>query len=409
MDRITKVWFKNLRTLADVELDVDGLTVLVGDNGSGKSTLLEGLQLLARCARPDFLRELARVHGGTKHIARAGAMEVVLGCRLNYEFEPRKHVEYEICIDCFDSIDYLSIRREEIRYFPDESVALVTMHREAQVLRVATVSFSDSAENPHRAAEVPYGETALNSVGLFADPSTHAVRAALMSIVVHAGFRLAPRWVSLSEGLQPPIRTGGVLLRSERLELGASNLASVYHFLKNEQGPRHWADTLDLIRLGLGDHIEELGVSIDADDARATVAIKYPQHDAMIPAGALSDGTLAWLAFVALYRTTKPGELVAFDEPELHLHPKLLFRVVGLFESMARRGPVVLATHSDRLLDFLQEPSRSVVVCELDEQRHTRLRRPDAEALASWMGSYSGYGSIRTAGHEESILREPEP
>lgn len=408
MDRITKVWFKNLRTLADVTLDLDGLTVLVGENGAGKSTIIEGLQLLARCARPDFLRELAQVHGGAKNVARSASAGVVLGCRVSSEFDPQKGVEYEIQIGCSANLDYLSIHQESLQFLPEERIALEVLHRVREKVRLPPTIHLHGEAPRAREALVPYGETALSSAGIFADPSVDSVRRALGSIAVHGGFRLAPRWVVHSSGMQSSIRTGSVLQRADRLELGASNLASVYHHLKHERGPRHWGETLEVIRLGIGDCIEDVGVSVDAD-SRATLSVKYQEHETQIPAGALSDGTLAWLAFVALYRTTKPGDLVAFDEPELHLHPGLVARAVDLFESMSRSGPVVLATHSDHALDALQDPAKSVVVCELDRERRTQLRRPEAGALSDWMKSYSGYGAIRTAGHEESILRERMP
>jgi len=91
------------------------------------------------------------------------------------------------------------------------------------------------------------------------------------------------------------------------------------------------------------------------------------------------------------------------DEPELHLHPALLARVVGLLEEAAEHAPVVLATHSDRLLDALTDPVASVVLCELDEQRAVRLRRPNAERLADWLEEYRGFGSIRAEGYEAHV------
>jgi predicted ATPase len=45
---IRKVHFKNFRSLRDVELTLEPLTVLVGPNSSGKTTVLEGLQSYGR-------------------------------------------------------------------------------------------------------------------------------------------------------------------------------------------------------------------------------------------------------------------------------------------------------------------------------------------------------------------------
>jgi predicted ATPase len=83
-------------------------------------------------------------------------------------------------------------------------------------------------------------------------------------------------------------------------------------------------------------------------------------------------------------------------------------RVLDFLEAMAEKQPVLLATHSDRLLDGLTDPARSVVVCELDERRATHLRRLDKTALADWLTDYRGIGDIRSAGHMASILTRPE-
>ena len=83
-------------------------------------------------------------------------------------------------------------------------------------------------------------------------------------------------------------------------------------------------------------------------------------------------------AFVALFRLPEKRSLLAFDEPELHLHPRLVLRVLGFFEKMALESPVILATHSDQLLDGLNDPAGSVVLSELaGEGWATILRRPD--------------------------------
>lgn len=132
--------------------------------------------------------------------------------------------------------------------------------------------------------------------------------------------------------------------------------------------------------------------------------VKYAGLEQQVPAFALSDGTLTYLAFVALSRLNRGKSLIAFDEPETHLHPELLMRVLDLFESLSRERPVLLSTHSDRLLDGLSDPAASVVLCELDEHRKTVLVRPDPAALTEWLEHYRGLGDIRNAGHARSVL-----
>jgi predicted ATPase len=97
---------------------------------------------------------------------------------------------------------------------------------------------------------------------------------------------------------------------------------------------------------------------------------------------------------------------LAFDEPETHLHPALLVRVTWLLEELSQSCPVIVATHSDRLLDALSDPAGSVVLCELDEHRATRLFKPDHAALTAWLEKYRGIGALREEGYERHVLTE---
>jgi hypothetical protein len=65
---------------------------------------------------------------------------------------------------------------------------------------------------------------------------------------------------------------------------------------------------------------------------------------------------------------------------------------------------VVIATHSDRLLDSLSEPARSAILCDLDEQRRLRLRRPDRAQLARWLQEYRGLGQLRAEGYDQLVF-----
>ena len=168
---------------------------------------------------------------------------------------------------------------------------------------------------------------------------------------------------------------------------------------------------MDYVRLGLGYDVESINTRADPGGGAIALRLKYTDLDEQIPASSLSDGILSYLCFVALFRLNAHKSLIAFDEPENHLHPELLMRVLDFFETMAEERPVLLATHSDRLLDGLSDPARSVVLCQLDERRATSLVRPDAEALAKWLNDYRGLGDVRSAGRlgRASAAETPGP
>ena len=74
----------------------------------------------------------------------------------------------------------------------------------------------------------------------------------------------------------------------------------------------------------------------------------------------------------------------------------------------ARRDPVIIATHSDRLLDMLEDPVGSIVVCELEgSPPATVLRRLDKTRLDAWLGDYRGVGDLRSQGLLREVLGEP--
>ena len=130
--------------------------------------------------------------------------------------------------------------------------------------------------------------------------------------------------------------------------------------------------------------------------------------DSQIPAASLSDGQLAYLAFVALARLPTDRSVLVFDEVELHLHPRLLTQVLSLLQSIAQKTPVVLTTHSRQLLDNLDNPAESVGVLELDPQTlRTTLQRFDKQALEMWLDDYGGLGHLLDAGYQETLFTTP--
>ena len=94
--RLKHLRITGMRTLDDVKLDLNGLTVLIGDNGSGKSSILEACEILRRAATaPDFSVEFGEIHGGISEIRRSGQPAVQLLAALS---NGRQYAEYQIVL-----------------------------------------------------------------------------------------------------------------------------------------------------------------------------------------------------------------------------------------------------------------------------------------------------------------------
>ena len=373
------------------------MTVLIGDNGSGKSTLIEVLEILRKAAHvEDFLAALNQAHGGLPLLLRVGASDMAIGVTisgggpaLDYSFTAAS-----------DGVR-LGIVREDLGPSDGDTATVGGIRRHSP----STVGvWQPGVPHAHTSPIAP-SRLALTSVPADGTPELGRVRTALAGVDVHLPFDVRPRWLCKERGWSAPLREPEMSDGAASLARLGDNLASAFHALKNDHPAAHWRETMDFVRLGLGDDVESINTQLSAG-GYVSIAIEHRGMAKQIPAAALSDGTLSYLAFVALARLTGDRTLLAFDEPEAHLHPHLLARVLGLFEVMAERHPVVLATHSDRLLDALADPAASVVLCELNEKRETELRRPNREALARWLDRYRGIGDLRSEGYEAHVFEE---
>lgn len=408
-DRITKLRVAGLRSLADVELKLPGLTVLIGENGAGKSALVEAFELLRYAPKPlVFLHDVvARIHGGLASLLRHGASELSL--RITIEGAgPR--LEYELVLG--NQGGSPTVVSESILVFaadapPEGSRALSRRGTKGEVFQVPHVPSAEVGKE-HLGEAIVVHELALALPMLIPRERSDFDRviAALSGIELHVPFETRPLWQQAAFATRQGPRWPSPVERADAVERYGLNLPNAFQELRNRGGAA-WERILDQVRLGLGDDVREIQLQA-AGRGNLELGVLFGAFpNKLVPAETLSEGQLAYLAFVALCELDANRTLLAFDEPEVHLHPALLTRVAWMLEAAAERAPVVLATHSDRLLDALQDPASQVVLCELDEHRATQVRYPNRERLASWMERYRGIGSIRAEGYEAHVFDRP--
>ncbi|MER2564327.1 MAG: AAA family ATPase [Myxococcaceae bacterium] len=354
MDRLLNVDIRNFRSIASLTVTVEGLQVLVGENGGGKSSILECFELLRRATAPQFTQELERVHGGARAMVRSGESVVTLEATIQLQ-PSRELVSYKISFGgqpgwgsalFFESLSLLN----------DQPVLLIERalgHATGNAHRDPTLNAPDSQTE----TALPFSRA--NSI-------VDRVWRVLDGIEVHLGHEVTALWrqrersrSGLSGASSASLRDPSQLGPAKRLEHGATNLASLFHGLKNDTGPTDWDITRRLVRLGLGEEVDDVAVQVVADSGFATLALRYVDGR-VVPAMALSDGQLAYLAFVAMTRAPAPRSVLLIDEPELHLHPGLAVRVLDLLDAAGSKSPVILSTHSNDILDALEHPEDEV-------------------------------------------------
>lgn len=388
--RLTSLRIEGLRTLADVTLSLKGLTVLIGENGTGKSTIVEALELARSLPRADGLRHIREIHGPPAALLRLGASSLTLVLGFEHDDEA-----YEYGVELAGNGAVWAVAHEHLgmRHGGDE-----ILRRDGQGIR-GVLATSGEPIAADRTFFSHYGPAGLPAAAT-------ALVEALAGIETHLPFDVMAGWGARTarrdSGARGPVLVGP----TRRLELLGGNLVEAYQALRSM--PRvHWEETLEYLRLGFGMRLEQVVVEV--------VARGYGElfvdlaGVGRLPAAALSDGQLSYLAMVAMLRLAEGRTVLALDEPEDHLHPELLVRVVELLEVVAEQHPVVVSTQSDRFLDALTEPAQSTVVCELDASWSTRLHRLDPVRLERWLREYRGLGEIRAGGDLWSVVASGRP
>ncbi|MEW6166678.1 MAG: AAA family ATPase [Pseudomonadota bacterium] len=105
-----------------------------------------------------------------------------------------------------------------------------------------------------------------------------------------------------------------------------------------------------------------------------------------ISATRLSDGTIRFLALLALLLNPEPPPLICIEEPELGLHPDALSILASLMVEASGRTQLIVTTHSDALVSALTDHASSVLVSE--HLGGTRLNRVDPDKLSYWLERY---------------------
>jgi predicted ATPase len=396
---ITSISISGLRTLEQFTLKLDGLTVLIGENGCGKSSVIEAFELLRRLTSTQFTNDYNQVHGGDGLLLRHGSQEIRIFVEL------AKANTWEAKYDVAFSRN--GIRHESLSFQDGRSEWLLPVARSHDKVQITSVFNDNTISN----AISPYESAISQDAAWHPNQGVRDAIDTLQRIDVQLPFDILSHWAAKSQGNRvSPMRDSVTIAPAPKLERFGSNLPNAYFSLRNECSAEEWEGTMDLVRMGLGDWVESVNTRSDASGGKIGLWIKPRHIDTQFPAASLSDGQLSYLAFVALVQLPTERSVLCFDELELHLHPRLLTQVIGLLEIVAVGTPVVITTHSRRLLDELEDPAKSVNVLELNPTLlRTELRKFDCKTLDAWLEDYEGLGRLLDAGYQPSLLTELVP
>lgn len=366
--RIEYLKIQNYRALADLELkDIKPLTVFLGPNGSGKSTILDVFAFLSECFT-ESLRKAWDRRGRFKELRTRGEDGCIV-IEIKYrETDQSPLITYHLAINEENNGPYVV---EEWLDWRRGSTGKPFRFLDFKRGEGQVISGENPDENDQRISEKLESPEflAVNTLGQFAKhPRVSALR------------RFITSWY-LSYLTADNTRTIPEAGAQERLSPTGDNLPNVIQYLK-EQDADHLDEILKILSQRIP-RLEKVEASI-MQDGRLLLQIKDSPFSQPILAKFVSDGTLKMLAYLTVLYDSAPPQLIGIEEPENHLHPKLLVELAEECRSASANTQLMVTTHSPFFLDGLR--AEEVVVLYRDEKGFTQATRvADIKGIKEFM------------------------
>ncbi len=380
--RITELHIQGYRTLKDVRWEPGALNVVIGPNASGESNLLKFLRLVSASARAELNNQVLR-EGGMGTILWDGR-----GKEIYFELQgggpellQAESFEYGVSFQrlgtgaafIVDEEALTGLRRGETESFEATTSYLSRIRGAAHYQQFLELISLDPDE-------VDPSETLL---GQLSGPIPQAAEI--------KGFRQFLSGWSVYDDIHTEsgtaMRQAVTARHDERLDADGQNLASVLH--------THYTNDVDFkervdeaMRAAFGEDYRGLAFP-PAADQQIQLAVQWNTPKRPQSAASLSDGTLRFLCLLAVLAQPNPPGLIAWDEPETGLHPRMMRIVAELAEDAALRTQLIFTTHSAAFLDgFSKETPPTTTVMGL-ENGQSELKTVRPEELADWLQDYS--------------------
>lgn len=452
---ITQIEIGGYRLLDGFKADLKPLTVVIGANAVGKSTLIDCLQLIGECCEFPLNTALDWHHGALSLLTAGNGNgqlawnvtfckpkppawdgfpfgeALVYEAVLQADAQGQMHPQYEVLrtqkpvsevseeslrflegipddviIDAVENeslvpeepLKFLEATPYQRRIFNTQQLRLISFD-EAQ--SAAVVRDADSAGLPSgggRAGAQQEAALMLSQIRFFNEfPVPSWVRLLLERMAFYPGFDVTRSSV---------LRTKAAEIRPDTtLASNGDDLGTVLHEILTRYDFRPAAEDLrDFLRVAYPAFEEIHCDTTYGTPPQVLVRVREQGMSRSMEMWELSDGMLRFLCLATALLNPLPPPLIAIDEPELGLHPRLLPIVAEMIKAAAERTQVLVTTHSPDLLNCFDIADVAVMVRHADDAKVAWHRPANRRTLVQMLEDVANgtLGDLHRSGELEA-------
>lgn len=365
MGKLEKISVRGYRRLRDVELEMRPLLVIIGANGAGKTSFLDLLSLIAASAGGNLQDKLQRQGGLSKILTRGKAENLEIALAMQVPGKPP--LNYSLALSP-QGISY-EIREENLTQQSNPNATEPFKHIESSGLDIKY--YDNGLVRPNW--EYNYLETSLSQVPkMYREPEN--LRKSLAACTYYGALDVSEKSpIRLPQGMRPAKLPG---------KNGEDLVSCLYDLRETDR------DGFEMIEDILATAFPDFERLNFPPVAAGTLSMTWTDKNFSQPIyiHELSEGTLRFLWLATLLQSQSLTTITLLDEPEVSLHPDLLRHLVYMMREAAKQTQLIVATHSDRLIRFL-EP-HEVVICDLEEGA-AKMTWGDTLDLDKWLADYT--------------------
>jgi predicted ATPase len=377
---IRRVHIKGYKSLRDVEIELQPLTIVFGPNAAGKSNLFDALGLVSRIATSKTLREAFHQHRGAPleafYYADTGLEGLFKKKTAQFTIEVDIRLSEDVVKTVEDRVQQVreevpgredlaerprrTVVERDLRYSVTIQIATDTGYLQVLSERLTALKADGTGEKRSRAAfisregnkirlrrERGAGRPTEYDVGLdYSLVSTPLYPPHYPHVSAFKEDLARWRFYYLEPGV---MRKPTPIKVVDALGPEGADLAAFYNFLKSEN-PSSFND--------INRALDQLVPTIRGLDVVRSndgfLHLLIDEDGVFFSARVISEGTLRLLALLAITNSPTPPTVIGYEEPENGVHPRRLKLIADLLENAAieNRTQIIVNTHSPILPEY---------------------------------------------------------